>query len=69
MDKHEIVAGTEVVITDVLGRTAHTVALGPVETAGHGFPVVWVRRPLTNGGTDEVPWPATDVRPVDRVHA
>ena len=55
--------GTGVLITDAYGQTIPTRALSGVEKAGHSFPVVWVERPLTDGTTDRVPWPADAVRP------
>ena len=52
-----------VVITDAFGTEIPTTALSGVETAGHSFPVVWVERPLKDGGTDKAPWPVEAVRP------
>lgn len=56
--------GAEVVVTDIAGREHRMRADSAVETVGHDFPVVWVRRPLNDGGFDRMPWPAEDVRPV-----
>lgn len=55
--------GTAVIITAADGSEHRTTALSGVEREGHNFPVVWVLRPLTDGGTDRVPWPADSVRP------
>jgi hypothetical protein len=59
----EITAGDEVVVIDAGGREHTMTAHSRVETEGHDFPVVWVRRPLQRGGTDLMPWPAEYVRP------
>lgn len=56
--------GDRVVITDVNGNEHEVTALSGVEREGHSFPIVWVARPLTAGGTDRIPWPAESVRPV-----
>ena len=63
MEPAEITANSTVVITDAMGREFRTRALSGVETVGHSFPIVWVERPLADGGTDKVPWPADAVRP------
>lgn len=54
-------AGTTVIVTDAHGREHEVEALSGVEK-GHSFPVVWIARPLADGGTDHVPWPADAVR-------
>lgn len=59
----EIRPGSRVVITDAEGHQIETLALSGVESAGHSFPVIWVERPLRDGGKDSVPWPAEAVRP------
>lgn len=56
-------AGTAVIITTADGTEHQTTALTGVEREGHNFPVIWVLRPLADGGTDRVPWPADAVRP------
>jgi hypothetical protein len=58
-----IAAGTKVVIVDAEGQEHEVEALSGVESQGHSFPVVWVARPLIDGGTDRVPWPLEAVRP------
>jgi hypothetical protein len=63
MNTAEISPGMAVIITDAFGTEIKTTALSGVETEGHSFPVVWVERPLKDGGTDRVPWPLEAVRP------
>lgn len=58
-----IAAGVPVVIVDADGQEYEVEALSGIESEGHTFPVVWVARPLTGGGTDRVPWPLEAVRP------
>ena len=58
-----IAPGDSIVIIDADGQEIATTAVSGVETAGHSFPVVWVLRPLSGGGTDRVPWPVEAVRP------
>jgi hypothetical protein len=53
--------GTMIQIIDVEGRKYPARALSGIEVEGHGFPVVWVERPLADGGTDRVPWPADSI--------
>ncbi len=60
----EITAGSQVVVRDAEGVEHVMEAVSGVEE-GETFPVVWVRRPLFSGGTDEMPWPADDVRLLD----
>ncbi len=62
-DMTGITPGDDVVVTDASGREHRMVAESTVESVGHDFPVVWVRRPLYDGGFDRMPWPAEDVRP------
>lgn len=57
-----ITAGARIVIVDAEGREHVVEALSGVESEGHSFPVVWVARPLADGGTDRVPWPLDAVR-------
>jgi hypothetical protein len=66
MEMRDINAGARVLIVDVRGYEYETTALSGVEKRGHAFPVVWVERPLNGGGTDQVPWPASDVRYVGK---
>jgi hypothetical protein len=63
MEAVDIAPGTPVIITDADGTEIQTTALSGIETDGHSFPVVWVERPLTAGGSDRVPWPLEAVRP------
>lgn len=58
----ELAPGTGVTITDAYGQSIETRALSGIEKVGHSFPVVWVERPLADGSTDRVPWPADAVR-------
>lgn len=58
-----IAVGTKIVILDAEGTEHEAEALSAIETEGHIFPVVWVARPLSHGGTDRVPWPLEAVRP------
>ena len=58
----EIACGVPVIITDAYGAEHRTTALSGVETKGHSFPVIWVERPLTAGGTEPAPWPMESVR-------
>ena len=64
METATIAPGDTVVITDANDRTYTVTALSGIEYEGHSFPVVWVARPLADGGTDRVPWPTEAVRPV-----
>lgn len=64
MDVATIEPGTQVRITDAGGREFVVLAVSGVESEGHSFPVVMVQRPLADGGTDVVPWPASAVTPV-----
>lgn len=59
----EISTGTPVIIVDAYGNEIRTTALSGIETSGHSFPVVWVQRPLHNGGFEAAPWPLEAVRP------
>lgn len=59
-----IKAGDDVLIFDVDGRAHEAKAVSGVESDGHWFPIVWVNRPLVNGETDLVAWPADAVRPL-----
>ncbi len=63
MSEPTVSPGVGVMITDAYGEKIRTRALSGVEKVGHSFPVVWVERPLADGGTDRVPWPAEAVRP------
>lgn len=58
----EIKAGVSVVITDAEGDEYKVEALSGVETTRHLFPIVWVNRPLRDGGFEPTPWPAESVR-------
>ena len=55
--------GVSLMVRDASGIEHPMTADSGIETVGHDFPVVWVRRPLRDGGQDRVPWPADDVRP------
>jgi len=66
METTTITAGDRVFITDARGVELPTKALSGVETQGHSFPVVWVERPLINGGVEPAPWPADAVRLQDQ---
>jgi hypothetical protein len=63
MDTITISPGQAVVITDAAGQEHPSEALSDVESEGHSFPIVWVQRPLADGGTEPTPWPADSVRP------
>jgi hypothetical protein len=63
MQTANITPGTQVLVTDAAGRELTVIAVSDVETEGHSFPVVWVERPLNDGTTDRVAWPASSVRP------
>jgi hypothetical protein len=63
MQAATIVPGSQVIITDAFWNKIETKALSGVETSGHGFPVVWVERPLKDGRTEPAPWPLWAVRP------
>ena len=63
MDTTEITSGVPVIITDAYGAEIRTKALSGIESDGHSFPVVWVERPLKDGGTEPAPWPLEAVRP------
>jgi len=52
---------TWVVVTDAEGDEYRVEALTGIEQ-GHKFPIVWVNRPLFQGGFDPMPWPAESVR-------
>lgn len=53
----DIAPGIAVIIRDANGTEIPATALSGIETEGHSFPVVWVQRPLADGGTDRAPWP------------
>ena len=63
METTEITSGVPVIITDAYGAEIRTTALSGIEREGHTFPVVWVERPLKDGGTEPAPWPLEAVRP------
>lgn len=54
--------GEAIEILDVEGAWHSARAMSGVER-GRDFLIVWVARPLGNGGDDVVPWPADAVRP------
>jgi hypothetical protein len=56
-------AGDKLVAEDAFGNVFETRAVSDVEIEGHNFPVVWIERPLKDGTTERVPWPADAVRP------
>jgi hypothetical protein len=58
-------AGDDIIITDANGIEWKSVALSAVQHGdGHRFPIVWVKRPLTGGEFEPMPWPAGSVRAV-----
>lgn len=63
METATIAPGVSVIVLDAEGQEHHVQALSGIETEGHNFPVVWIARPLSGGGTDRVPWPLEAVRP------
>lgn len=63
METSDIAPGVPVIITDAYGAEIRTTALSGIETEGHSFPVVWVERPLKDGGTEPAPWPLEAVQP------
>ncbi len=57
-----------VLVTDADGNEHPAVALSSVETAGHNFPVIWVR--FADGQYPPgVPWPVESVRVVAAVES
>lgn len=62
METLEISRGEIVEVLDRHGHPHRMEAVTEVETEGHSFPVVLVRRPLVDGTFDIVPWPAESVR-------
>jgi hypothetical protein len=69
METTDFAVGVPVVITDAYGAEIRTTALSGIETEGHTFPIVWVKRPLTDGRTEPAPWPLEAVRLDDRAAA
>jgi hypothetical protein len=65
METAEIRPGSQVVAVDIDGNEHPVRALSTVETDGHTFPVVWIERPLSNGGSDRVPWPAESIKAIE----
>jgi hypothetical protein len=63
METTEIANGVPVIITDAYGAEIRTTALSGIENEGHTFSVIWVERPLKEGGTEPTPWPVEAVRP------
>ena len=48
------------VVNDAFGEEHHMIALTGIETAGHDFPIVWVRDPQQEG--QRIPWPVESLR-------
>jgi hypothetical protein len=71
----DIEKGDRIAVRDAFGEELERIALGPIE-AGFDFPVVWACREeewqaanAENRDPEGVPWPAEDVRVVQRVEA
>jgi hypothetical protein len=65
MNSTNVVSGSRVVITDSDGTEHEVEALTEVQETGYSFPIIWVNRPLYDGGFEPVPWPADAVRLAD----
>ena len=59
--------GVAVVVSDVFGEEHHMIALTGIETAGHDFPIVWVRDSQQEG--QRIPWPVESLRLAGTVEA